>query len=291
MITEIAPAKVNLYLHVGPLRDDGLHDLKSLFVFADNGDEVSVSPSAQLSLDLKGPFASALAGEPITSNLIWKAAQALQGAFGVKDGAAITLEKRLPIAAGIGGGSADAAAALRALIRLWALDVPQDRLHDIAFALGADVPACLDGHPVNVGGAGEELSEGPDLPGFYLCLVNPRVEAPTGPVFRAFDAQVARPPYPEFFPADALASFDAVERMMRQTRNDLEAPARKLTPKINEVLSFLQATPNCSFERMSGSGATCFGVFEHSRDAQACATAAVDRGWWSQAATVLGTQK
>ena len=169
MIVETAPAKINLYLHVGPLRGDGLHELASLFVFAYDGDIVTAAPSSDLSLTINGPFASALDGFPVTSNLVWRAADLLRHRFGVGDGAALTLEKNLPIAAGIGGGSADAAAALRALRKLWLLDISDVALAALSFELGADVPACLARAPVNVTGAGEILAPGPVLPPLWIC--------------------------------------------------------------------------------------------------------------------------
>lgn len=282
MITEPAPAKINLYLHVGPLRADGLHDLASLFVFTENGDAVSVERAKGISLQVRGPFSDALKDAPPEQNLVWKAAALLKQACGVTDGAAITLEKNLPVAAGVGGGSADAAAALRALIRLWDVEIAQEKLERLAFTLGADVPACLKRAPVNVAGAGEKLSPGPSLAPLWVALVNPRIEMPTGPVFRAFDAANTHPAQPTLAPPFA-ASCDGVRTLMATTRNDLEAPARALAPAIEETLAFLAARPGALGARMSGSGATCFALFPSVEGARRTERAATARGWWALA--------
>ena len=282
MITETAPAKINLYLHVGPLRADGLHDLASLFVFTEDGDVITVEPASDISLQVTGPFASALKGAPPEQNLVWKAAALLQSECGVTDGAAITLEKNLPVAAGVGGGSADAAAALRALIRLWNVEIAQERLERFAFSLGADVPACLKRTPMNVSGAGETLSPGPSLAPMWVSLVNPRIGMPTGPVFRAFDAANQDPEQPFLAPSFA-ASCDGARVLMATTRNDLEAPARALAPAIGKTLSFLAQRPGALGARMSGSGATCFALFPSAEGARRTERAARSCGWWALA--------
>jgi len=282
MITEAASAKVNLYLHVGPLRADGLHDLASLFVFTEDGDVICVEPAKNISLHVIGPFADALKDAPPEQNLVWKAAALLQRECGVADGVAITLEKKLPVAAGVGGGSADAAAALRALIRLWNVDIAHEKLERLAFALGADVPACLSRAPVNVSGAGEKLSPGPALAPLWVTLVNPRVEMPTGPVFRSFDAANVNPAQPVLAPVFA-ASCDGARGLLTTTRNDLEAPARALAPAIGETLAFLAQRPGALGARMSGSGATCFALFPSAEGARRTERAARARGWWALA--------
>ncbi|MEL6212216.1 MAG: 4-(cytidine 5'-diphospho)-2-C-methyl-D-erythritol kinase [Pseudomonadota bacterium] len=285
MIEEIAPAKVNLYLHVGPLRSDGLHDLASLFVFANDGDVVRVAPSNDLTVAIEGPFADSLSGEPIETNLVFKAAAALRSEAGLRAGAAITLDKRLPVAAGIGGGSADAAATLRALCRLWGRRPADAELHRLAFELGADVPACLTRAPLNVSGAGEILAPGPALPALSMCLVNPGVDMPTGPVFSRFDAADITPPPPQLFQPAPGAVVD-IGALFSETRNDLETPAMEIAPLIGDVLRFLSAQQGCLGARMSGSGATCFALFEAAGDAQDCARAAQARGWWSLATSI-----
>lgn len=287
MIEEIAPAKVNLFLHVGPLRKDGLHDLFSLFVFAEDGDRLRAGPlPADIRLEIKGPFADALSATPPQENLVWKAAVRLRDHAGVNSGAALTLDKRLPIAAGVGGGSADAAAALRALVKLWNVNVTDAALREIAFDLGADVPACLDRRPVLVSGAGERIAEGPSLPPLWLCLVNPLKETPTGPVFKAFDAANPSPPPPDVDVPDGFADHDALKVYLKTTRNDLEAPALEITPEIGDVLTLLRNTPKGFAAAMSGSGATCFALYPDESAAKAAARQAEEKGWWSLAARV-----
>ncbi|MBL4619137.1 MAG: 4-(cytidine 5'-diphospho)-2-C-methyl-D-erythritol kinase [Alphaproteobacteria bacterium] len=282
MITEIAPAKINLYLHVGGLRDDGLHDLASLFVFTCNGDNISVTPSDVLSLSVGGAFAGGLNDLPPEKNLIWQAAALLQKEFSIARGAEILLEKNLPIAAGIGGGSADAAAAIRALIKLWNVEITDAALSRLAFKLGADVPACLKGAPVNVTGAGEETSPGPTLPPLWACIVNPHVDMPTGPVFRAFDAATPSPS-PPLLEALCGDDYDAVAALMRDTRNDLEPMARVIAPEIGATLAFLGQQSGAIAARMSGSGATCFALFSTLDAAKRTQNYARNKGWWALA--------
>lgn len=281
--TETAPAKINLFLHVGGLREDGLHDLYSLFAFAGLGDIVRVRRSDSLSLSVEGPFANALAGEAVEDNLIWRAAQALASAAGIAPHAEIVLEKRLPVAAGIGGGSADAAAALRALIRLWDARLAPKALDGLAFRLGADVPACLGFAPVIVEGAGERISPAPaPPPPLHVVLANPRAPTPTGPVFRAFDAAVAERGLPgPLQTPPPVAGADWFD-YLATARNDLEAPAVALEPRVGEVLTRLRAAPECRLARMSGSGATCFALCSDAADAAALARRLAEErpGWW-----------
>ena len=285
MIVETAPAKVNLYLHVGPVRRDGLHDLASLFVFTEDGDAIAAAPAPALSLQATGPFAPARSGLAPEDNLVWRAAALLRQACGVTQGAAITLKKNLPVAAGIGGGSADAAAALRALVKLWRLDISRDALSALAFRLGADVPACLERAPVNVSGAGETIERGPRLPSLWVCLVNPGVETPTGPIFRAFDRAHPKPAAPELAhlaPADSVA----LRAMMERTRNDLAPFAMRHAPVIGRVVAMLARAPGVIAARMSGSGATCFGLFASAAAAGRTARRARAKGWWAMASRV-----
>ena len=285
MITETAPAKVNLYLHVGGKRRDNLHDLESLFVFIDAGDVLRVAPAADLSLSITGPFSGSLAGLAQEDNLVFRAAAALRGAAGVRMGAAITLEKNLPIASGVGGGSADAAAALRALSALWDVKLGAARIAELAFALGADVPACLAQAPVHVAGAGEVLEAGPRLPPLWAALVNPGIEMPTGPVFRAYDYSHPGPPAPQRM-AGGVSTYAALAAALRTTRNDLEPPARALAPIIGTVVDQLARAPGALAARMSGSGATCFALFTSPSAAVRASRAAHGRGWWSIAGAV-----
>jgi len=276
-IEEFAPAKVNLTLHVTGRRADGYHLLDSLVVFAEVGDVVRAAPSARLSLSLSGPFGTEL--EAGRDNLVLRAA----GLIDPAGTAQLSLEKNLPVASGLGGGSADAAAALRALARLWGADLPAP---ERAARLGADVPVCLEGAPCRMRGTGERLDRLPPLPPVTLVLVNPRLPLATAAVFAALAGR-ANPPMPE--PLPDLAGFDALLTFLAACRNDLEPAARRLMPAIAEVTAALAAQPGCRLARMSGSGATCFGLFA-GRAAAEAAAAAIRRdrpAWWVAAAAVL----
>ena len=263
-----APAKVNLCLHVTGRRADGYHLLDSLVVFAGIGDEVSAAPADGLSLALEGPEAGALAAEP--DNLVLRAARAL--AAGRDLGAALRLTKRLPVASGIGGGSSDAAAALRVLSRLWGVEAD---LPAIALSLGADVPVCLARAPAVMRGIGEVLGPAPRLPRFGLLLANPRVAVETRAVFAARASGFSPPiAYPE-----AWSDAAAMARDLAAWRNDLEAPAMALCPAIAEVRAAIATQRGCLLARMSGSGATCFGLFADAAAAERAA-AALPGAWW-----------
>ena len=284
-IRETAPAKINLYLHVGPLRDDGLHDLASLFVFTEEGDEIVAEPADALSLDIEGPFADALAGAPIADNLVTRAAEALHAHAGVDAGAKLTLIKNLPVAAGVGGGSADAAATLRALAKLWRVSISDADRRALAFDLGADVPACLDRRPVLVDGAGEKLSPAPSLTPLWVLLVNPGIEMPTGPVFSRFDADSPAPPRP-LHPQVDFASVRGARALMKQSRNDLEGPAFAIAPEISELVRSMAARPGAVAARMSGSGATCFALFEKKQAAEAAQEHFAKKKFWAMASAL-----
>lgn len=247
MITETAYAKINLALHVRRRRTDGYHDLESLFAFAAHGDELSAEPSDCLSLTIKGQFSEGLsAGE---DNLVIRAARALRAAFGVNEGAALHLDKRLPVASGIGGGSADAAATLRLLARMWRIDPLHPHLFEIAWGLGADVPACLASVTTWGEGRGDELRavEIDGISGTPLLLINPLIPLATGAVFAGWD-QIDRGPLDPYDYGNA--------------RNDLSASATAIVPQIAEILAKLAEQSGLTLARMSGSGATCFGLFE-----------------------------
>lgn len=268
IINETAPAKINLALHVRARRADGYHELETLFAFLRHGDTVRVEPAVVAAFALTGPFGDALSGEG--DNLVTRAARAFAATFGGGPWA-ITLDKHLPIASGIGGGSADAAATLRALARLGGAATDDSRLFAMAETLGADVPACLLGRSAVGTGKGEHLVPVDGLSGVPVLLVNPGVAVATGAVFRMWDG-VDRGPLGEgALLARALAG-----------RNDLEPLAREIAPVIGDVVACLQAQPGVTLARMSGSGATCFALFE---DEDACAEAAVairaaQPGWW-----------
>ena len=282
MIASLAPAKVNLYLHVAPVQSDGYHPLASLMVFADVGDEVRAEPARALSLTVEGPFGAGLgAGE---DNLVFRAAQALLDAAGSGQGARLVLDKRLPVAAGLGGGSSDAGAALRLLRRLLNLDVDDAALQAVAERLGADGAPCLWGRAVTAEGRGEILSEGPALPALPAVLVNPGAPSPTGAVYRTYDAMGA--------PGDAvrpssplLPDVRAVADWLAGLRNDLEPPALSLEPRIGLALEALSRGPEVLLARMSGSGATCFALCATDEGAQALADrlARDHPPWWVRA--------
>lgn len=290
MITEVAPAKINLYLHVGALRRDRLHDQESIFVFADAGDVLTAEDADALSLKLTGPFAGALARDPVEKNLVMRAALLLKKQAGVQEGARLVLDKRLPVASGVGGGSADAAAAIRALVRLWGLDISAADLRRLAFSLGADVPACLDRAPVRVSGAGEVLSAGPVLPPLWVCLANPRVPMPTGPVFRAFDAGAPYPAKPSRLFMTGR-DYQAVTGLMEKSRNDLEPIAIRRQFVIQTVIERLASRPGALAARMSGSGATVFGLFSSAAAARRAGQDMAGRGWWSMSAALCASDR
>ncbi len=254
---EPAPAKLNLALHVRGRLPDGRHDLETLFAFCIDGDRIEGEAAEMLSLDCIGRFGEAIEGE----NLALAAARALQEAARVEGGAALRLTKNLPAASGIGGGSADAAAALRLLTRLWGIDPAH--ASEVAPALGADVPACLLSMTARGRGAGEKLElVDAGVAGVPVLLVNPLIGLSTRAVFECWDG-VDRGPLGDW----------------REGRNDLEAPARKLVPEIGEVLGWLGRQGGATFVRMSGSGATCFALFKD-EDARDAATAACPSAWW-----------
>ena len=270
---EAAPAKVNLHLHVSGRRADGYHLLDSLVVFAGVADTLEGDAAEGLSLALGGPEAASLAAEP--DNLVLRAARALAAAGGVPANAALRLDKRLPVASGIGGGSADAAAALRLCARLWRVRLPEARMADLALSLGADVPACLAARPARMGGVGEVLSPAPDLPPFGLLLANPRVAVATPAVFRARSGG--------FRPPAALPGgwndAAAMARDLAALSNDLQEAAVSLCPAIGEVLAALATLPGARLVRMSGSGATCFALFDDPGAARAAA-GLLPAAWW-----------
>jgi 4-diphosphocytidyl-2-C-methyl-D-erythritol kinase len=291
MIAVAAPAKINLTLHVLGRRADGYHRLDSLVAFASLHDVVRVAHAPQsegvedatgLTLDLTGPGAADLAADlaktPSRENLVLRAARALAAAAGIADpAAALRLYKTLPVAGGIGGGSADAAATLIALARLWRLDLTDAAMADIALPLGADLPVCLASRPTMMSGIGERLAPAPALPPLGVLLVNPRVALPTAAVFQALEGfgEETRLAYQANDAASLLAA-------LRAGRNDLETPARRLAPVVGEVLTALAELPDARLARMSGSGATCFALFDDAAAAADGARALGARrdGWW-----------
>jgi 4-diphosphocytidyl-2-C-methyl-D-erythritol kinase len=280
---EKAPAKINLTLRVLGRRADGYHDIESLVAFAGVGDALTFTPGEDLALTVGGPTAAA-AGD-VADNLVLKAAHALaERVAGLRLGR-FTLSKRLPVAAGLGGGSADAAAALRLLARANALAPDDPRLMQAARATGADVPVCLDPHTRLMRGIGDILSDPLDLPRLFALLVNPGVAVATADVFAA----LAAPPAGQTAPAAQPLGPAALLAEIASGRNDLEAPAIELEPAIADVLAVLRKLPGCRLARMSGSGPTCFGLFDSRRAASAAArTLRVGYPAWWVRATVLG---
>ncbi len=273
-VVECAPAKINLFLRVTGRRGDGYHLLDSLVVFAAVHDRLRAAPADTFSLTLTGRFGAALA--PMGDNLVLRAARLLAKTAGRSQAAALTLEKNLPVASGIGGGSADAAATLRALARLW--DLSPGDLAALALHLGADVPACLAARPARMRGIGEMLSPAPRLPQFGLVLVNPGIALATGEVFAARAGGFSSPAtLPEMWADAATMAAD-----LAALGNDLEAVAIALCPAIAGALATIARLPGVLLARMSGSGATCFGLFASPEAAiTAEAAAQLPRGWWS----------
>lgn len=286
-IRETAPAKINLALHVTGRRADGYHLLDSLVTFATDGDGLHLSPASEDSFRVTGRFGALLgAGE---DNLVLRARDLLRTAVRSTGHATppveITLDKALPIASGIGGGSADAAATLRGLCRLWNIRLPDDAMKALALSLGADVPMCLASRPALARGIGEELTPVPALPSLALVLVNPLVSVSTPEIFRRLERRDNDPMSP--LPVDRQADWTA---FLASQRNDLEPPARALVDEIVTVSGALAAS-GASLVRMSGSGATCFGLYASSAEAERAARRLTEQHplWYVQpTSTVCG---
>ncbi len=272
-VTEIAYAKVNVALHVRARRDDGYHALESLFVFAEDGDRLQgwASDDGAIDLTIDGPFGATL--DAGADNLVLRAARALQAYLGEQRGAAIRLTKNLPVASGIGGGSADAAATLRLLARLWDVRIDDGELAGLALDLGSDVPACVASVTQMVAGRGERLARHAvdGLEGCPMLLVNPGVGVSTAQIFAGWD-RVDRGPL----------DGSSLGALRDGGRNDLEAPALAIAPVIGDVLATLAAQEDVLLARMSGSGATCFGLFRSDRTLAAAAQAVRQArpDWW-----------
>lgn len=258
--SEIAYAKLNLALHVRERMPDGFHRIETVFAFCEDGDEVSLEPSDSFSLDISGHFGAGLKSE---DNLVLRAAEALKSATRRRSGAALELRKELPVASGLGGGSADAAATLRLLNRSWGLAWPAEPLEEVARELGSDIPACIRSETMRGEGRGDEL-EPVDLglSGTPVLLVNPRVELSTAEVFARWDG-ADRGPLTDW----------------RHGRNDLEGAATSMAPQIGGILAWLSAQSGAHCVRMSGSGSTCFALF-HTEAQRDAAAIAVPREWW-----------
>ncbi|MES2472981.1 MAG: 4-(cytidine 5'-diphospho)-2-C-methyl-D-erythritol kinase [Pseudomonadota bacterium] len=275
MIQEAAPAKINLFLHIGVRGANGFHPLQSLVVFTGMGDELALAAAPDLSLTINGPFAGELNGEG--DNLVLRAARAL--GYPALGGATLSLTKNLPVASGIGGGSSDAAAALRGLRRLWNADVTDAKLQEIAASLGSDIPVCVEACSAFMEGRGEILRPVAAMPRIAMLLVNPKVGVSTRDVFAALQN---RSGIDLQLPLEGFRDTADLLRFLETTHNDMETPAREIQPVIGEVLGAMAQLPGALFTRMSGSGATCFGIFA---DDGCCRRAAkmlqeAHPGWW-----------
>lgn len=269
MIVEPAPAKLNLALHIRRRRDDGYHDLETLFAFVADGDILTVAPADDDRFEIVGPYAAGLS--PDSDNLVTRARDGFVVDIAPLPPLAVTLDKRVPVASGIGGGSADAAAMLRAAARIALIPEDDPRLMRLAARLGSDVPACLLGKTAFGSGRGEALAKVAGLAGRPVLLVNPNVGVPTGSVFARWDG-IDRGPLPQ---GDAW-------QVARHGRNDLAVPAKLLAPVIGEVIDALDRLAGATLVRMSGSGATCFAVFDDAdaRQAGARAIRTAYPDWW-----------
>lgn len=286
MIEHQAAAKINLALHVTGRRDDGYHWLDTLVTFANFGDVIRVEPANDISLKVDGPFAEALGNK--TDNLVLKAAHLLQQVAKengiITPGATIHLNKHLPIASGMGGGSADAAATLHALCDLWKIKPGALDLEVIALQLGADVPMCLYSKPLLATGVGEKIRP-VELTQLNMVLINPGVHISTPEIFRTL-AHSNSTSLPHIAPRP---SFKELLDWLQNTRNDLQAAAIKLAPQIQTVLDTMEENTECQFTRMSGSGATCFGLFESIEQAKSAANDVNQRypDWWCVASKTI----
>ena len=284
MVTAFAPAKVNLYLHVVGRRADGYHLLDSLIAFADIGDRLTAAASPSLSLEITGPEAGGLAAVG-DNNLVLRAARLLADYTGTTLGARLHLEKNLPTAAGIGGGSSDAAAALGALASLWRVSIGEAAIYRLGAGLGADLAVCLHGRAAWVGGIGERIAPAADLPPAGILLANPRRALPTAAVFAArcgpFGEAARFAPMPR--------NVSGLAELLMSRRNDLTEAAIGLAPEIAVVLARLARLPGAVLARMSGSGATCFALFADRATAQqaGAALAAAEPGWWCAAGSLI----
>ncbi|MTI10341.1 4-(cytidine 5'-diphospho)-2-C-methyl-D-erythritol kinase [Curvivirga aplysinae] len=284
-IEEFAAAKVNLDLLVTGKREDGYHLLDSLVVFTEFGDHIRVSEAEELSLDVSGPYKAAV---PLDgSNLVLKAAKALQTKLNIKTGAKIHLEKNIPAAAGVGGGSADAAATLKALMRLWDIKMPVEELSELGLTLGADIPVCLLSQSAIMRGVGEDIRKIAPLPPLYMLLVNPGVSLSTPDVFKARAAELSDIADRSALMDKTLSRQDFLNLCLAQ-KNDLTEAAANLAPVVTEVLNVIEKQSDCLMVRMSGSGATCFGLFADIEAADMAKNAVLryNTDWWAEAAPI-----
>ena len=285
----LAAAKVNLDLRITGRRDNGYHELDSLVVFPQIGDRLTFEAAPTLSLEIEGPQAGVLRDLPPQENLVFRAAQRLRDSAGIQRGARICLTKNLPVAAGLGGGSADAAACLSGLVDFWDLEIAPAELLSIALELGADVPVCLRGVPCFLTGIGEAIQPLAAFPALWMAVVNPGVELSTPQVFAAFDGSFSMPREAlKSGRPEAFDSRDALLAALTESSNDLEPAAIGAVPEIAQCLTELRAAPGCLLARMSGSGASCFGLFaspeEASSSVRQLKTSHPD--WWADSGAI-----
>lgn len=290
-ISVFAPAKINLFLHVTERLPNGYHNLDSLIAFADIGDEITLEPFDHFSFEITGPFAGAFSGKdwdasPASTNLVARAAWAMARESEHQLDMKITLKKNLPLGAGIGGGSADAAALIRALLQYWNMPADLPFLKTIMITLGADVPVCFQSQPVRVRGIGDVFDHVDALPEIPVVLCYPGKPCSTPEVFRAFSGSLT--------PLTTLASVQDKEQLLdvlKTTHNDLELPAQKIVPEIENVLKALNMESSCLLARMSGSGSCCFGLFDDHASARISAQkiAASNPDWWVTSGTINPT--
>lgn len=285
-----APAKVNLFLHITGKRDDGYHLLESLVCFTAIGDVLTgeLRSDDKITLSITGPMAADLSADDTNENLVMRAARVLQAESGTPQGADLTLDKRLPIASGIGGGSADAAATIRLLCEMWKLDLDAKTLSRIALSLGADVPVCLFGKTCLMSGIGEQITELPDLPSIPIVLINPGKAVSTPEIFKA-RAEDDFSPTGVWDSQQCFQSGAALADALSECGNDLTLPATGILPEICDVLNALAREEGCLLARMSGSGATCFGIYDTTDQAEraANAIAAQNPDWWISPTHIL----
>ncbi len=275
VISMAAPAKINLYLNIIGKLNETYHELDSLVGFATYGDKVFVRDCEDFRLEISGPFSQML--PPEKNNLVIKAAKELARETNYARGAYIKLVKNLPISSGIGGGSADAAATLKALNRLWGIKLKKEDLMTVGLKLGSDVPVCVKGKPARIGGRGEKIFSFEGFPKCGILLVNPRVPIPTIDVFKTFQGK-----YSNYVEIPKINDIEALIEFLSTQKNDLQETSVKIAPVLQVILNILSDEPNCRLARVSGSGATCFGIFndEHSAALSARAISSRFKEWW-----------
>ncbi len=298
-LTLHAPAKINLFLHVTGRREDGYHLLESMVVFADDIYDTlhfHIAPKSEITLNTMGHFAPALTqsyADHQKDDLVLRAARFLAQHTSISQGAHIILEKNLPLGAGLGGGSADAAACLIGLQKLWGLSLSDKEIDAIAIKLGADVPICLRKQPCIMRGIGEDITFLPPLPHFYIVLVYPQAHCSTSEIFTHLNltkGQLSGFPNSPLFPSSSPLSLATLIAFLQDCRNDLTRSAIPLQPVISEALSSLSQQKNCLYAAMTGSGSACFGIFEHAKEAKTSQNILQDSypSWWIDTSAIRG---